>query len=96
MKMQPPLKLALGLADHAGGRDATTRRETNVYPDRLSAREVEVLRLIEAGRSNREIAQTLVLSVYAVENHLARIYAKIGAANRTEAASYAHRHGLAS
>ncbi len=64
-------------------------------PAGLSAREAEVLRLLAAGRSNREIAEQLVLSAKTVENHLTRIYGKIGADNRVAAAAFAIRHGLA-
>jgi len=66
-----------------------------VYPDRLTAREVEVLRLLAGGKSNREIADALVISYNTVERHISHIFAKTGVANRVEAASYAHRHGLA-
>jgi len=64
------------------------------YPDGLSAREVEVLRLIAAGKGNQEIAGTLVISRNTVLRHVNHIYAKSGAANRVELANYAHRHGL--
>jgi len=60
----------------------------------LSARESEVLRLLAEGRSNRGIAETLVLSVRTVEKHIANIYAKIGARGRVDAASFAVRNGL--
>ena len=65
------------------------------YPAGLSAREVEVLRHLAAGRTNREIAQTLYLSTATVNNHVARILAKVGASNRAGAAAFALRHGLA-
>ena len=65
------------------------------YPDRLSEREVEVLRLIAAGKSNQEIAGTLVISLNTVLHHVSHILDKTGAANRTEAAAYAARRGLA-
>jgi predicted ATPase/DNA-binding CsgD family transcriptional regulator len=61
----------------------------------LSRREREVLRLLAAGNSNQEIAAALVLSVYTVQNHLASIYAKVGARSRVDATAYALRHGLA-
>ena len=61
----------------------------------LSAREVEVLRLVAQGRSNPEIAAALVISVHTVVRHANHIFAKLGVQNRTEAAAYAHRHGLA-
>ena len=64
------------------------------YPAGLSAREVEVLRLIAAGRSNREISEELTLSVRTVARHIANIYTKIGTRNKAEATDYAHRHGL--
>jgi DNA-binding CsgD family transcriptional regulator len=66
------------------------------YPNGLSEREVEVLRLVAAGRSNPEIAEALVISRNTVERHVNHILTKIGAANRVEAATYAHRRGLMS
>jgi DNA-binding NarL/FixJ family response regulator len=62
--------------------------------DALTARELDVLRLIAEGRSNQEVADTLVISIHTVNNHVKSILGKTGAANRTEAAAYAHRHGL--
>jgi DNA-binding CsgD family transcriptional regulator len=62
---------------------------------RLSAREVEVLRLIAAGCSNREIAERLVLSPNTVERHITNLYAKIDARGKADATAYALRHGLA-
>jgi DNA-binding CsgD family transcriptional regulator/tetratricopeptide (TPR) repeat protein len=64
------------------------------YPDGLSEREVQVVRLIAAGKSNREIAQALVISRNTVERHVNHILAKTGATNRTQVAGYAHRHRL--
>jgi DNA-binding NarL/FixJ family response regulator len=61
---------------------------------RLSRRELEVVRLIAAGKSNREIADELVISMNTVLRHVTHILAKAGAANRAEATSYAARHGL--
>jgi adenylate cyclase len=63
-------------------------------PAGLTVREVEVLRLIVAGKTNPEIAESLVLSVHTVERHVANLYGKIGAHTRAEAATYALRHGL--
>ena len=63
-------------------------------PNRLSSREVEVLRLIADGKSNREIAAALVISLNTVARHVSNIFDKVGAVNRTEAAAYAHRHRL--
>jgi DNA-binding NarL/FixJ family response regulator len=64
-------------------------------PDGLTARELEVLRLVASGRSNREIAEELVLSVRTVERHVTNLYAKIGARGKADATAYAFRHGLA-
>ena len=51
-----------------------------------------MLRLLTAGRSNREIAATLVVSVRTVEHHIAAVYGKIGARRRADAVAYALRH----
>jgi eukaryotic-like serine/threonine-protein kinase len=68
--------------------------EERIAADRLTRREVEVLRLLAAGRSNREIADDLVVSVRTAEHHVAAIYAKIGGQRRADAVAYAFRHGL--
>nr|AHZ45594.1 LuxR family transcriptional regulator [uncultured bacterium] len=62
----------------------------------LSARELDVLHLIADGKSNREIADCLTLSIRTVERHIANVYAKIGVHTKAQATDYAHRHGLAS
>jgi DNA-binding CsgD family transcriptional regulator/pimeloyl-ACP methyl ester carboxylesterase len=64
-------------------------------PDGLSVRELEVLRLIAAGKSNQQIAEALVISESTVAKHVTGILAKTESANRTEAGAYAHKHGLA-
>jgi DNA-binding CsgD family transcriptional regulator len=61
----------------------------------LTPREIGVLRLVAAARTNKEIAGELFISVATVERHLANIYRKIGARSRVEATSYALREGLA-
>jgi DNA-binding CsgD family transcriptional regulator len=63
-------------------------------PDALSPREIEMLRLIAAGKSNRDIADTLFISLNTVATHVRNILTKTGCANRTEAAAYALRHGI--
>jgi DNA-binding NarL/FixJ family response regulator len=68
--------------------------ERVAYPAGLSRREVEVLRLVASGKSNREIAEALFRSENTVANHVRSILAKIGAANRAEAAAFAARHRL--
>ena len=64
-------------------------------PDELTQREAEVLRLIAIGRTNGDIAVALAISVNTVATHVRGILAKTGCANRTEAAAYAMRRGLA-
>jgi NarL family two-component system response regulator LiaR len=60
----------------------------------LSTREIEVLRLVAAGKSNQQIADELVVSLSTVLHHVTNILTKTGCSNRTEAAAFAHRHGL--
>ena len=64
------------------------------YPDGLTPREVEVLRLIAAGKTDREIAGELFISVTTVSTHVRNLLNKANVANRTEAVGYAARHGL--
>lgn len=85
---------ALARAGTLTARLARARPAAQDYPAGLSAREVEVLRLVAAGDSNREIAAALSLSARTVEKHIAHIYAKLGARRRADAAAYAVRHGL--
>jgi DNA-binding CsgD family transcriptional regulator len=73
----------LGRLD-AGGRDDAG----------LTARELEVLRLVAAGRTNKAIAAELVLSVRTVDRHVSNIFAKLGVSSRSAATSYAHQHRL--
>jgi DNA-binding CsgD family transcriptional regulator len=77
------------------GKNAADHQARNAGPAVLSPREMEVLRLIAGGSSNRKIADKLVISLNTVARHISNIFDKIGAANRTEAAAYAHRHGIA-
>jgi DNA-binding CsgD family transcriptional regulator/pimeloyl-ACP methyl ester carboxylesterase len=70
------------------------RKSRVVHPTGLSEREVEVLRVLAAGKSNQQIADELFISLNTVSHHLRNIFAKTGTVNRTEAASFAHQHGL--
>ena len=63
-------------------------------PDNLTTREVEVLRLIAAGRSNAQIASELFVSEATVKTHINHLFAKTGARDRAQAVRYAYRHGL--
>jgi len=65
------------------------------YPDGLTQREAEVLREIAAGRSNREIAERLVISEATVKTHVNNIFSKANLRDRAQAVVYALHHGLA-
>ena len=60
----------------------------------LTAREVEVLRLVAAGNTNRTIAVTLDISDHTVRRHLQNIFDKIGVSSRAAATAFAFQHGL--
>ena len=60
----------------------------------LTAREVEVLRLVATGATNREIAERLYVSEGTVKNHISRVLGRLGLRDRTQAALYARDHGL--
>ena len=66
--------------------------EPSLFP--LTPRELEVLRLIAAGRTNREISDELVLSIRTVARHITNVYAKIGVRSKAEATAFAFRHHL--
>ncbi len=63
-------------------------------PTALSAREREVLMHLAAGRTNRQIAEMLMVSPHTVARHVEHIYAKLGVTNRTAATAYAYEHHL--
>ena len=66
-----------------------------MYPDGLTAREVEVLRLVARGFTDAQVAEQLVISPRTVNAHLTSIYGKIQATSRTGATRYAIEHHLA-
>jgi two-component system, NarL family, response regulator LiaR len=72
----------------------TTPRKVEAITQ-LTDREAEVLRLLAEGRSNKEIARSLVVSERTVKGHVSNILGKLGLQDRTQAALYAVRHGLA-
>jgi DNA-binding NarL/FixJ family response regulator len=88
-------KPALARADALAARLDAAPATSPTYPAGLSAREVEVLRLIADGLSNADIAERLFLSKRTVQVHVAHILQKTGAENRAGAAAFALRHGLA-
>jgi DNA-binding NarL/FixJ family response regulator len=65
-------------------------------PVGLTAREVDVLRLIAAGKSNLEIAKDLFVSEATVKTHINHVFAKTGARDRAQAVRFAYQHGLVS
>ena len=88
----------IALPPHIAGRAlAALARGEPVSDDELieplSEREVEVLRLLAQGMTNKDIAQTLILSVRTIEAHLRNIFGKLGVRSRTEAALWAVEHG---
>jgi len=88
--MRPLMERVKGLQENAEARQV---REP-VYPDGLTQREVEVLQHICGGKTDREIAEELFISINTASKHVSNILNKINAANRAEAASYANQHGL--
>lgn len=69
-------------------------RSPLTYPDGLTAREVEVLRLLAQGLTNAHIAERLVISPRTVNTHLTSIYNKIGISSRSSATRYTLEHHL--
>ena len=81
------------VVDAAGG---ALQRKAGFRPAGLSDREIEVLRLVSEGLSNREIARRLYISPRTAEHHVQHIYTKIGVSSRAAAALFAMEHGLIS
>jgi DNA-binding NarL/FixJ family response regulator len=94
--LDPVAQSALLEAATAGARPASTPAPAPAsLPDNLTPREAEVLSLVAQGLSNREIAETLVVSEATVKSHINHVFAKIGARDRAQAVHYAYTHGLA-
>lgn len=96
-----PRSSATGGSQHSGGvrsqpprsQDAPGPVAGQLRGERLTAREAEGLRLIAAGKTNKEIADELAVSPATVQRHVANIYQKIGARNRAQATAYAVSRG---
>jgi DNA-binding CsgD family transcriptional regulator len=86
------LATELGMTPWAERAAALLEQAERTLPAGLTGREAEILRLLANGRTNREIADALVLSVHTIERHLANSYRKIGARNRAEATAFALRN----
>jgi DNA-binding CsgD family transcriptional regulator/RecA/RadA recombinase len=93
---------AFGLAHAIGMRSlaarlgalGTPQQPGDSLPDGLTGREVEILRFVATGLSNKDIGRALFLSEHTIANHVRSILRKTASANRTEATAYAHRRGL--
>jgi len=83
----------LGATPAVAGLDAL-RAKPEATPGGLTAREVEVLRLVAAGKSNKAIAAELVLSEKTVARHISNIFTKLSLSSRAAATAYAYEHGL--
>jgi DNA-binding CsgD family transcriptional regulator len=95
--MKPLLERITSLQERVTSQPTTRFDEADLdYPDGLTHREVDVLRLLAVGRSNQQIADDLFISIHTVIYHVRNIFSKTDSSNRTEAASYAVRHNLVS
>ena len=94
------LEEAMAEAESVGGVIAARERSGRQTPSRsparhgLTPREIEILRLVAAGNSNREIGERLFISPTTVARHVANIFGKLGVDSRAKATAYARRHGL--
>jgi DNA-binding NarL/FixJ family response regulator len=99
LKDAPPRELLAAVHLAAAGESAlapavsSRLAAANASPERLTAREAEVLALVAEGRSNREIGRTLFLSEATVKSHLVHIFAKLGVGSRTAAVARARELG---
>ena len=84
----------LGAASDLGRGDSLARRATSGQTDGLTPRELQVLRLVTAGRTNKAIAAELVLSRRTVDRHVSNIFTKLGVSSRAAATAYAYEHRL--
>jgi DNA-binding NarL/FixJ family response regulator len=90
----PPVPAEPALTEPAVGAPDGAVPVQQGQPGQLTTRETDVLRLVARGATNREIASRLFLSEGTVKNHLSRILTRLGLRDRTQAAIYAHDHGL--
>jgi DNA-binding CsgD family transcriptional regulator len=84
----------LGAAPDLARADSLTRRAASVDARGLTPRELQVLRLLAAGRTNKAIAAELVLSERTVDRHVSNIFTKLGVSSRTAATAYAYKQQL--
>jgi DNA-binding NarL/FixJ family response regulator len=84
----------LGAAPEIARVEAESRMAAPSTAGRLTAREVQVLRLVAAGKGNRAIAADLVISEHTVARHVQNIFAKLDVSSRSAATAFAFEHGL--
>ena len=89
------LDAARSIFERLGARPDVARLDARTTDSHgLSRRELEVLRLVASGKSNREIASALVISEHTVARHVQNIFAKLGLSSRAAATAFAFEHGL--
>ena len=88
------LQRALGAQDTVPETGRAARTAVPGLVDQLTSRELEVLELLAAGRSNQAIASQFVVTLDTVKKHVSHLLGKLGAANRTEAVTRARELGL--
>jgi DNA-binding NarL/FixJ family response regulator len=84
----------LGAAPDLARLDSLTRRAASGDSPGLTPRELQVLRLVAAGATNKAIAAELVLSERTVDRHVSNIFTKLGVSSRAAATAYAYEHQL--
>jgi DNA-binding NarL/FixJ family response regulator len=84
----------LGAAPDAARMETLACRPRDGEPGALTDRELQVLRFVAAGRTNRSIAEELVLSERTVDRHVSNIFAKLGVSSRAAATAHAYEHRL--
>jgi DNA-binding NarL/FixJ family response regulator len=84
----------LGAAPDVAHLDELSGAAEPTRPSGLTSREVEILRLVATGKTNRAIADELVISEKTVARHVSNIFAKLGLSSRSAATAYAYEHGL--
>jgi DNA-binding CsgD family transcriptional regulator len=84
----------LGAAPDLARLESLIRRATSADAQRLTPRELEVLRLVAAGATNKAIAADLVLSERTIDRHVSNIFTKLGVTSRAAATAYAYKHEL--
>jgi DNA-binding NarL/FixJ family response regulator len=84
----------LGAAPELARLDSLDKPATSMHSHPLTARELEVLRLIVAGKTNKAIAASLFLSERTIDRHVSNIFSKLNVSSRAAATAYAYDHKL--